>query len=70
MQTLIDPFELASTQTRAAPRPRDVAATLIDIDLQLQLDDDSQAARLEVAGESTPPSPESSSRLRCWCSED
>lgn len=61
MQTLIDPFELASrTLPQQGPRPRDVATSLLDIDVQL----------VEDAAPSRPPSPDSSSRLRCWCSED
>jgi hypothetical protein len=69
--TLIDPFELASPLPR--PAVRDVAATLIDIDLQLK--DDAQRqheapAPATATRESAPLSPDSSSRLRCWCSED
>lgn len=60
MQTLIDPFELASRQLPApAPRPRDVATSLVDIDVQLEED---------VAPRSA--NPDSSGRLRCWCSEE
>jgi hypothetical protein len=68
METLIDPFELASTLPRPATRPRDVAATLIDIDVQLE--GDAQAAQHGAVRESAPPGPDSSARLRCWCSED
>jgi hypothetical protein len=61
MQTLIDPFELASrTLPNTAARPRDVATSLIDIDVQLE----------EDAAPANTTSPDSSSRLRCWCSED
>jgi hypothetical protein len=62
MQTLIDPFELASrTLPQPGQRPRDVATSLLDIDVQLE-EDTSPPPRS--------PSPDSSSRLRCWCSED
>lgn len=63
MQTLIDPFELAPAPVR--PAPRDVAATLLDIDVQLEED-----ARTDWDRASEPPGPDSSSRLRCWCSEE
>lgn len=63
MQTLIDPFELASPVVN--PAARDVASTLLDIDVQLEED-----AQSEWDRESQPPGPDSSSRLRCWCSEE
>lgn len=63
MQTLIDPFELASPQAPA--RARDVASTLLDIDVHLEED----AAKDWEERPSVPP-PAESSRLRCWCSEE
>ncbi len=62
MQTLIDPFELASPVP--LPPPRDVASTLIEVDVRLEED----AAR-EWEQDLVPPAPPSS-RLRCWCSEE
>lgn len=61
MPTLPNPFELAS-RTLPSPggRPRDVATSLIEIDVQLEQD----------AAPAKPANPESSGRLRCWCSED
>jgi hypothetical protein len=64
MQTLLDPFELAPAsfapasgeRLRALP-PRSQPS----VDVELDFDD--APARL-------PPSPDSSGRLRCWCSED
>jgi hypothetical protein len=63
MQTLIDPFELASPVS--LPAARDVASTLVDIDVQLEED-----ARSEWDRRSEPPGPDSSARLRCWCTEE
>jgi hypothetical protein len=61
MQTLIDPFELASrTLPQPVPRTRDVATSLVEIDVQLE----------EDVAPPKPVNPDSSGRLRCWCSED
>jgi hypothetical protein len=57
MQTLLDPFEIAS---RHVPPPP--VATTSQVDLDVRFEDES-------APSLPPPSPESS-RLRCWCSED
>lgn len=61
MQTLIDPFELASRNVPVAPPPpvRPVAMTLADIDVQVEEEPPPRR-----------PSADSSGRLRCWCSED
>jgi hypothetical protein len=65
MQTLIDPFELdflpAPVIERMTPTP-EAAGDPLDV-LQAQAERDSAPA-------SIPRSPDSSGRLRCWCSED
>jgi hypothetical protein len=59
MQTLLDPYELASA---SVPRPDMPPPALPVIDV---------ASRDDVTPPApNPPSPDSSSRLRCWCSED
>jgi hypothetical protein len=69
MQTLLDPFEIASRaphDTPAAP-VRDVATSLGEIDAKLEED----ATPFEPEPESVRrrASSDSSGRLRCWCSE-
>jgi hypothetical protein len=60
MQTLLDPFELVFPpppgSVRFAPLPEPV--------LEVQSD------RESAPPPSLPPSPDSSGRLRCWCSDD
>jgi hypothetical protein len=58
MQTLLDPFEIASRERPLPP----VAMASLD-ELEIRFEDDS-------APQLPPSSPDSSSRLRCWCSED
>jgi len=61
MQTLLDPFELAFPPPPApvltAPLPEPV--------IEVQSDD-----RESAPPPSLPPAPDSSGRLRCWCSDD
>ena len=60
MHTLIDPFEPGCVALR--PPKTDVASSLFEIDVHLEED---------AAVDDQPlPNPDSSSRLRCWCSED
>jgi hypothetical protein len=60
MQTLIDPFELAS-RTLPVPLPVDLPAPAIAAE---------PAVEQRPAAPKVPRSPDSSGRLRCWCSED
>jgi hypothetical protein len=71
MQTLLDPFELAPAsfapssgeRLRVVP-PRSQPSVDVEVDFQdLQDLQDLQDAPI-------PPGPDSSGRLRCWCSED
>jgi hypothetical protein len=63
MQTLLDPFELAPRPVAHAERLRTSAASRpLSIEVEFDLPDDGPAA--------SQPSPDSSGRLRCWCSED
>ena len=75
MQTLLDPFELApSTPFAGAPAAAPsgdrlrVAAprSMPSIDVELEEVDDAPVPRLRPL----PPVPDSSGRLRTWCSED
>ena len=59
MQTLIDPFELASRTLPVPPPVRPVALTLADVDVLVE--EEPPARR---------PSADSCGRVRCWCSED
>jgi hypothetical protein len=67
MQTLLDPFELAPAsfapssgeRLRVVP-PRSQPSVDVEVDFQ---DVQDSPARI-------PPGPDSSGRLRCWCSED
>jgi len=65
MQTLLDPFELAPRPVAPVERLRASAAGTagpqpsIEIEFDLQADEPVKA----------PPGPDSSGRLRCWCSE-
>ncbi len=65
MQTLLDPFELASVPGAPVERLRASAAVTaarqpsIEIEFDLEADEPVKA----------PPGPDSSGRLRCWCSE-
>ncbi len=80
MQTLLDPFEIASRTlphppvATPAPAPtNDVATSLGEIDVRLEEDATPLEPELELERErkSRPArSPDSSGRLRCWCSED
>ena len=58
MNTLVDPFEIAA---REAPLPPVALAPLDEVEVRFEDD---------AAPSLSPPSPDSSSRLRCWCSED
>lgn len=60
MQTLIDPFELAAARVPQTKRPVPVAPSV-----EVDVDDDRPAPSRPI-----PPSPDSSGRLRQWCSED
>ena len=64
MQTLLDPFELAFHPAHPAPAPM-LAAPLPEPVIEVQSDD-----RESAPPPSLPPSPDSSGRLRCWCSDD
>jgi hypothetical protein len=82
METLLDPFELvAPLPVHLAPVPSTVpppvaipvplapavvhAASSVEIDLAEMV----EAVEVETR-RPLPPSPDSSGRLRCWCSED
>jgi hypothetical protein len=67
MQTLVDPFEIASRTLPQSPPLRDVATSLGEIDVKLEQD----ATPFEPEPEpvSRRASSDSSGRLRCWCSE-
>jgi len=65
MQTLLDPFELApasfapsSGERLRAVVPRSQPSVDVEVDFQ------------DVQDAPIPPGPDSSGRLRCWCSED
>jgi hypothetical protein len=58
MHTLLDPFEIAS---REVPAPVAMAS---QVELDVRFEDDSTPS-LPAS-----PGPDSSGRLRCWCSED
>ncbi|HEY8087393.1 MAG TPA: hypothetical protein VIF09_06100 [Polyangiaceae bacterium] len=61
MQTLIDPFELASRTLPVPPPPvRPIALTLADLDVQVEAEEPPPRR----------PSADSCGRVRCWCSED
>jgi|HubBroStandDraft_4_1064222.scaffolds.fasta_scaffold1845380_2 hypothetical protein len=70
MQTLLDPFELAPAsfapssgeRLRAAPTPTQPS---FDVEVDFQDLQDVQDSPAPI-----PPGPDSSGRLRCWCSED
>jgi hypothetical protein len=78
MLTLLDPFEIVSKPPLPAPAPPapsspppaagDVATSLGEIDERLERDATPFEPELERASE-VPPSPDSSGRLRTWCSE-
>jgi hypothetical protein len=58
MHTLLDPFEITARELPLPP----VAMASLD-ELEVRFEDD-------IAPSLPPPSPDSSGRLRCWCSED
>jgi hypothetical protein len=66
MQTLLDPFEVPVRPVAPAERlvapPAQTLPRQSSIEVEVDLEDD---ARVPSA-----PSPDSSGRLRCWCSED
>jgi hypothetical protein len=64
MQTLIDPFEIASRAPKApADQAGDVASSLVAIDVKLEED-----AIVDELGPELARIP--GARLRVWCSED
>ena len=66
MQTLIDPFELASRDL--PPVPREAIATPTPPP-PLRTDGPSEIVADEAPA-ALKANPDSSARLRCWCSED
>jgi hypothetical protein len=63
MQTLLDPYELGKTSFPPLPAVAVKSDSVLDVDVEL-----SEPAADDV--KPLPPSPDSSGRLRCWCSED
>jgi hypothetical protein len=78
MQTLLDPFEIAPrtppcppATTPTPPPTNDVVTSLGEIDVRLEEDATPLEPEPELDRDSRPSrSPDSSGRLRCWCSED
>jgi hypothetical protein len=72
MQTLIDPFELASrTLPAPPPAPPVPVAVAPTAPPPLRTDGPSEIVPLEAdAPLPRTANPDSSGRLRCWCSED
>lgn len=65
MQTLLDPFELAPS----LPVPP-IAMTRAPSAIEIDVEELVEAVEAETPSRPLPPSPDSSGRLRCWCSED
>jgi hypothetical protein len=66
MQTLIDPFELAFRGPRTPVAP---PTSIPDVDVQFDADSDDEVGEPPPSSR-IPRSPDSSGRLRCWCSEE
>jgi hypothetical protein len=66
MQTLLDPFELAPVPGAPAEGLRASAAGTAARQPSIEIEFDLEAVEPPKA----PPGPDSSGRLRCWCSEN
>jgi hypothetical protein len=65
MQTLLDPFELVGP----LPLPP-VAMARPPSAIEIDIEEIVEAVETQNTSTRWPPSPDSSGRLRCWCSED